>query len=95
MREVSAGDVLGVGEAGVAATPAVHQVRRGLGGADLPSLGYGGGSRAGLLRGDTAVFPEMEALGPLDVALLPVWGWGTTIGPGHLDPCGAAETLPS
>ncbi len=36
----------------------------------------------------------MEALRPLDVALLPVWGWGTTIGPGHLDPRAAAETLP-
>jgi L-ascorbate metabolism protein UlaG (beta-lactamase superfamily) len=29
----------------------------------------------------------------LDLALLPIWGWGPTIGPGHLDPRGAAEAL--
>jgi L-ascorbate metabolism protein UlaG (beta-lactamase superfamily) len=31
--------------------------------------------------------------GPLDVALLPIWGWGPTLGPGHLDPETAAEAL--
>jgi L-ascorbate metabolism protein UlaG (beta-lactamase superfamily) len=35
----------------------------------------------------------MADLAPLDVALLPVWGWGTSVGPGHLDPAGAARTL--
>jgi L-ascorbate metabolism protein UlaG (beta-lactamase superfamily) len=29
----------------------------------------------------------------LDVALLPVAGWGPRLGPGHLDPAGAAEAL--
>ena len=29
----------------------------------------------------------------MDLALLPVWGWGPTLGPGHLDPEGAAEAL--
>ena len=34
----------------------------------------------------------MEDLaGDLDLALLPVWGWGTTLGSGHLDPGGAAR----
>ena len=28
-----------------------------------------------------------------DVALLPIWGWGPTMGPGHLDPERAAEAL--
>ncbi len=28
----------------------------------------------------------MSDLGPLDLALLPVWGWGASVGPGHLDP---------
>jgi hypothetical protein len=40
--------------------------------------------------GDTDLFDGMSALGPLDVALLPVWGWGPTLGPGHLDPARAA-----
>jgi L-ascorbate metabolism protein UlaG (beta-lactamase superfamily) len=35
----------------------------------------------------------MEALAPLDVALLPVWGWGPSLGRGHLNPRTAAETL--
>ena len=34
-----------------------------------------------------------SSLGPLDVALLPVWGWGRSIGPGHLDPARAAHAL--
>jgi L-ascorbate metabolism protein UlaG (beta-lactamase superfamily) len=34
----------------------------------------------------------MEGLTPnLDLALLPVWGWGPTLGAGHLDPEGAAR----
>ena len=35
----------------------------------------------------------MEAIGggDLDLALLPVWGWGPTLGPGHLDPERAAR----
>ena len=31
--------------------------------------------------------------GQLDVALLPVWGWGPNLGRGHLDPYRAAEAL--
>jgi L-ascorbate metabolism protein UlaG (beta-lactamase superfamily) len=27
----------------------------------------------------------------VDVALLPIWGWGPTMGPGHMDPGRAAE----
>ena len=32
----------------------------------------------------------MHALGPLDVALLPIWGWGRTLGERHLNPESAA-----
>ena len=31
-----------------------------------------------------------ELAGSIDLALLPVWGWGPTLGPGHLDPARAA-----
>jgi L-ascorbate metabolism protein UlaG (beta-lactamase superfamily) len=42
--------------------------------------------------GDTDLFPGLEALaGTLDAATLPVWGWGPTIGPGHMDPERAAR----
>ncbi len=42
--------------------------------------------------GDTDIFDGMAGLGPeLDLALLPIWGWGPSIGPGHLDPERAAR----
>jgi L-ascorbate metabolism protein UlaG (beta-lactamase superfamily) len=42
--------------------------------------------------GDTDLFDGMEELAPgLDLALLPIWGWGPSIGPGHLDPERAAR----
>ena len=45
--------------------------------------------------GDTDLFDGMGELGePIDVALLPVWGWGPTLGRGlHLDPLRAAQSL--
>ena len=36
--------------------------------------------------GDTDLFEEMEALDAIDVALLPIGGWGESVGEGHLDP---------
>jgi L-ascorbate metabolism protein UlaG (beta-lactamase superfamily) len=41
--------------------------------------------------GDTDLFDGMTGLGRLDVALLPIWGWGPTLGERHLDPVTAAE----
>jgi L-ascorbate metabolism protein UlaG (beta-lactamase superfamily) len=45
------------------------------------------GERRVYFAGDTDLFEGMRALaGDLDLALLPVWGWGPSLGPGHLDP---------
>jgi L-ascorbate metabolism protein UlaG (beta-lactamase superfamily) len=34
----------------------------------------------------------MGKLGPVDIGLIPIWGWGPGLGGGgHLDPAGAAE----
>jgi L-ascorbate metabolism protein UlaG (beta-lactamase superfamily) len=51
------------------------------------------------VAGDTDLFPGMSSLlgggsgqGP-DIAVLPVWGWGTSLGPGHLDPQRAATAV--
>jgi L-ascorbate metabolism protein UlaG (beta-lactamase superfamily) len=50
------------------------------------------GSRSVYFAGDTDLFDEMAQLrGRVDVALLPVWGWGPRLGPGHLDPERAAQ----
>jgi L-ascorbate metabolism protein UlaG (beta-lactamase superfamily) len=46
--------------------------------------------RAIYFAGDTDLFDEMRALGPLDVALLPIWGWGPSLGELHLNPESAA-----
>ena len=58
---------------------------------------HGPSDRAGELlvyaAGDTDLFDGMAALPRPDVALLPVWGWGSTLGPGHLDPARAAEAV--
>jgi L-ascorbate metabolism protein UlaG (beta-lactamase superfamily) len=91
VHELAPGDEFAVGSLRMTATPAVHAVRRGLRGFEVPALGY---VIEGIyFAGDTDLFPDMRSLGPLDVALLPVWGWGSSLGPGHLDPRAAAETL--
>ena len=47
------------------------------------------------VSGDTGLFDGMRRIGArgIDVALLPVWGWGPSLGPGHLDPRRAAEAV--
>lgn len=50
------------------------------------------GSRRVYFAGDTDYFQGMRDLDPdLDLALLPVWGWGPNLGSGHLDPAAAAR----
>jgi L-ascorbate metabolism protein UlaG (beta-lactamase superfamily) len=50
------------------------------------------GQRRIYFAGDTDLFDGMEMIGgELDLALLPIWGWGTNIGAGHLDPERAAR----
>jgi L-ascorbate metabolism protein UlaG (beta-lactamase superfamily) len=50
------------------------------------------GGRRVYFAGDTDLFDGMEELADgLDLALLPIWGWGPHIGPGHLDPERAAR----
>ena len=58
------------------------------------SLGYVvQGSTSVYFAGDTDLFDGMAELGPVDVAVLPVSGWGPKLPPGHLDPRGAATAL--
>jgi L-ascorbate metabolism protein UlaG (beta-lactamase superfamily) len=96
VRDVVAGDVVDVAPGvRVRAVPARHDVRRSpVGGTRSDALGFvvEGDARV-YFAGDTDLFDGMTRIGAeaLDVALLPVWGWGTRIGPGHLDPEGAAR----
>ena len=88
--ELAAGEECDVGGVTIRAVPAVHDVRRG--GRTVPALGFTLSERI-YFAGDTDLFPEMAALAPLELALVPVWGWGPTLGDGHLDPRGGAQAL--
>ena len=78
----------------VTATPAVHSGSRPPNGPRGTAVGYliEAEGRRIYFAGDTDLFDEMETIGQphLDAALLPVWGWGPRLGPGHLDPERAA-----
>jgi L-ascorbate metabolism protein UlaG (beta-lactamase superfamily) len=94
--EVAAGDSVEVGALAVRAVPAHHDGRRDMWRRPVPALGYlisGVGGEAVYFAGDTDLFDEMAEFGPLRLALLPVWGWGPKLGPGHLDPARAAQAL--
>ena len=92
VRELSPGEETRCGELRIIATPAVHDARRGPFGVHAAPVGYVvAGSQSVYFAGDTDVFAGMADLaGSIDLALLPVAGWGPTLGPGHLDPERAA-----
>lgn len=80
-----------IGDTEVLAIPAEHEGRRLPTDSRLETLGFVIGSRVAFF-GDTDLFDGMRDLaGQLDVALLPIWGWGPRVGPGHLNPERAAR----
>jgi len=97
VEELRVGDATQAGDVTVTAVPAVHEARRLPLGPLADSLGFVlSGSRRIYFAGDTDLFDGMSELRPLDVALVPISGWGPKTGPGHLDPeraVGALELL--
>jgi len=88
------GEELALGAVRIRATHAEHESSRGPLSPSTPSLGYVVEGRARIyFAGDTGLFPQMSKIAPVDVALLPVAGWGPRLPAGHLDPAGAAEAL--
>jgi L-ascorbate metabolism protein UlaG (beta-lactamase superfamily) len=95
VEEIAPGEKLSVGGLAIEATHADHRPgrirRRG-----PAAVGYSiRGTKRVYFAGDTDLFPGMRDLGAggLDVALVPIWGWGGKLGSGHLDPGRAAEAL--
>ena len=92
VHEVRAGDRLQVGDLTLEAVHAEHGHRRSL---FTTSEALGvliTGSTGVYFAGDTELFPAMTDLaGRVDVALLPVGGWGPRLGAGHMNPGRAAE----
>jgi L-ascorbate metabolism protein UlaG (beta-lactamase superfamily) len=92
--EAAAGEELELAGLRIRATHAEHASSRGPFSARTASLGYVvEGSPAVYFAGDTDLFEGMAELAPVDVAILPVSGWGSRLPAGHLDPRGAAEAL--
>lgn len=85
----------------VTAVEAVHSGRREPRGPTATAVGHlvSSTTTTAWLAGDTGSFggmAELPALSPhgvLHLAAVPVWGWGPTLGPGHLDPRTAAEAV--
>src|SRR3712207_288330 len=97
--ELMPGESVPHGDLRVTAVPADHPGHRWgprlTQGPDTPAVGHllEGAGQTVYVSGDTDLFDGMHILGErgVDIALLPVWGWGPTLGPGHLDPDRAAE----
>jgi L-ascorbate metabolism protein UlaG (beta-lactamase superfamily) len=95
VTEVDVGDEIGVGRVAIRVTHAEHDGSRGPFLTEARAVGYLViGSARIYFAGDTDLFQGMSMLGAdLDVALLPVAGWGSRVPPGHLDPLRAAQSL--
>jgi L-ascorbate metabolism protein UlaG (beta-lactamase superfamily) len=97
VTEAAAGEEVEVGDAQIRAVEAVHDGRRWPfavhGAADSIGFVVHGESHRVYFAGDTELFDGMRDLGPIDVALVPIWGWGPRLGSGHMNPEQAAESL--
>lgn len=98
VEELPLGRTRTVAGLAVTAVPAEHGGRREPWGPTAVAVGHLVESRrtSVWLAGDTGLFPGMRAIpslgvrGVVDVAVVPVWGWGPRLGPGHLNPVQAA-----
>ena len=95
VEELEVGDSVEVGAVTLRATPADHPTKR------YPHKAFGvsmglvvDGSQSIYFAGDTGLFSDMDEIGErLDLALLPISGWGLTLPEDHLNPLTAAEAL--
>jgi L-ascorbate metabolism protein UlaG (beta-lactamase superfamily) len=84
---------LRIGDVVVTGVHAEHDGARGPLGAS-GELGFViSGSLTIYFAGDTDLYDDLSALAPVDIALIPVAGWGSKVGPGHLDPERAAQAV--
>jgi L-ascorbate metabolism protein UlaG (beta-lactamase superfamily) len=93
VTELAPGESARAGQLTVTAVEADHDAGQRRFAKDARAIGFlTRGRRNVYFAGDTDFFDGMHDLGPeLDLALLPVWGWGPSLGAGHLDPAAAAR----
>lgn len=93
LTELAPGESSQVGELVVTAVQASHDGGKRRFAKEPTAIGFlVTGQRRVYFAGDTDFFAGMSELDAnLDLALLPIWGWGPNIGVGHLNPEGAAR----
>ena len=98
VAELHPGRSLAIGPVLVHAVRAEHSGRRRPWGTPARAVGHVvTGTASAWLAGDTALHEGMRSVSEIagppgpDVAVLPVWGWGPRLGPGHMNPGQAAE----
>jgi L-ascorbate metabolism protein UlaG (beta-lactamase superfamily) len=95
VRELAPGASLRIGDVTITATPANHTGKRYPWGHNAGAVGYMiRGSLTIYFAGDTGLFDTLAELAEgLDVALLPIWGWGLRLPADHMSPETAAQAL--
>ncbi len=94
--EVAIGEATPVGGTTVTAIEVEHDDRRAPWSKPGAAAGFlvGDGDERVWFPGDTDLHPAMDELrGQVAVALVPIWGWGPSLGPGHLNPVRAAQAI--
>jgi len=98
VAELDPGASMAVGPVLVHAVRAEHDGRRRPWGPTACAVGHVvTGTTSAWLAGDTALHEGMRSVAEIagppgpDLAVLPVWGWGPRLGPGHMNPAQAAE----
>jgi L-ascorbate metabolism protein UlaG (beta-lactamase superfamily) len=94
--EVAPGHQIRIGSLDITVITAHHDGRRlPWSSYNGPALGFRVDSAPSVwFAGDTDLYDDLAAeAGPVDVALVPVGGWGPSLGPGHLNPPRAAEAV--
>lgn len=96
LTEVVPGQQVRHGDVTVEVLPAHHDDRR-MPGSRLraPALGFrlADATHSVWYPGDTGLFDGLEAVAPVDLAIVPIGGWGPSLGEHHLDPRQAAEAV--
>ena len=92
----SPGDTLSLAGLTITVLPATHDGRRGPHSLLwAPPLGFrvAGEGRSFWFPGDTELRQDMAEVGRVDLALVPIGGWGPTLADGHMTPDDAAEAV--
>jgi L-ascorbate metabolism protein UlaG (beta-lactamase superfamily) len=96
IRPAEPGDVLELAGVTVRVLPATHDGRRGPHSRmTAPALGFrvDGAGRSFWFPGDTELRDDMAQVGAVDLALVPIGGWGPTLEDGHMDPVDGSKAV--